>query len=404
LQGAKYLFPLATIPYLVRILGPEKFGLVMFAQAFVQYFIFFTDYGFNFSATREIAVCREDKNKLAEIFSSVVCTKVIFSVFSFLVFGAMVLFFGKFRQEWVLYLVTFLSLFGNVFFFQWFFQGMEKMKYITILSVLAQILFVCCVFLFIKREQDYVLAALFYSFSFMLSGILSVYVVCSHFKLKFVLPGFKLIWQQIKNGYYIFLSQITSSLYTTSNVFILGLLTNNVVVGYYSAGEKLIKAVQAVFNPVSQTIFPHLSGLAEMSFRDALRFARKVTILSGILTFGISILIFMLAPWMVLIVLGDQYLPTVAVIRILAFLPFVCTLGNIFGTQIMINFGMAEIVARLVAMGGFFNVILALFLVVSFKQNGMAMAVFATESFIALSMFVVLEIKQLSPRKKWLKE
>lgn len=402
LQGANYILPLVTVPYLVRVLGPEKFGLIAFAQAFAQYFRFLTDYGFNFSATKEISINRENKHKIREIFSAVVSAKILLFLISLLIFSLIVLLVGRFRQDLMIYFVSLLGVFGSVLFFQWFFQGVEQMKYITILNIIAKLAFVVCIFVFVRQESDYILAALFHSLGFVLAGLISVYVVWSHFKMRYIIPSIDSVVREVKNGYYIFISQIANSLYTTSNVFILGLLTNNLIVGYYSAGEKLIKAVQALFNPVSQAIFPHVSFLAMTSKEFALRFVRKVTILSGVVTFGLSVIIFIFAPQIVQLVLGDQYLPSIIVVRILSFLPFICSLGNIFGTQIMINFGMSRTFARVITIAGILNVVLAFILVPYLKHVGIAIAVLITESLISLAMFVILEIKQLSPRRKWL--
>ncbi|HTY13853.1 MAG TPA: flippase [Candidatus Omnitrophota bacterium] len=401
LQGANYVLPLITVPYLVRVLGPEKFGLVAFAQAFVQYFTYFTDYGFNFSATREISINRHDRKRVAEIFSCVMLIKVVFALISLLVFAAIVLSFAKFRDEWPLYAFAFLALGGNVLFPQWFFQGMERMKYITVLNLSARLLFIVLIFVFVHSEQGYFLVALFQSLGLVLAALTGLLVVFGYFKVGFKLPKFASVRRELRNGYSIFITQIAPSLYTTSNVFLLGLLTNNLIVGYYSAGEKIVKAVQAMFSPVSQAIFPHMSYLVETSKASALNFIRKVTVLSAAATFIISVLIFIFAPQIVLLVLGEKYLATIAVIRILAFLPFVCSLGAIMGTHIMINFGLAHYFAGIVSAAGLFNILLAVLLIVFFKQNGMAAAVMTTESLITLTMFIILERKSLSPRRKW---
>lgn len=402
LQAANYILPLITVPYLVRVLGPEKFGLVAFAQAFAQYFVMFIDYGFNFSATREIALHRRDSHRLSEIFSSVIFAKLILAAAAVLIFVVIVSTFGKFRQDALLYAVAFSVIIGNLMFFQWFFQGMEKMKYITLLNITTKVVFVLLIFYFVKRESDYVLTALFYSLGFIFSGLISIYVVCRHFSVKLVIPSIKAIKREFINGYYIFITAIASSLYTTGNIFILGMLTNNIIVGYYSAGEKLVKAVQALFNPISQSIFPHISALAGSSKTAALSFVRKVVLFSGAFTFLISLLLLVFAPQIVQIVLGDKFAPTVVVIRILAFLPFVCSLGNIFGTQLMINLGLSKVFAWIISGAGIVNLILAIILIPLYRQNGMALAVITTETLITLSMFIVLEIRQLSPRNKWI--
>ena len=116
LQIANYIFPLITLPYLVRVLGPEKYGLVSFAIAFAGYFTIITDYGFNLSATQEISINRNDKERVAEIFSSVITLKIMFFIISSLIFFAILFFISQFHEHRFLFFVTFLSVLGTALF------------------------------------------------------------------------------------------------------------------------------------------------------------------------------------------------------------------------------------------------------------------------------------------------
>ncbi|MDD4178946.1 MAG: flippase [Candidatus Margulisbacteria bacterium] len=399
LQASKYVLPMITFPYLVRVIGPEKFGLISFAQAFVMYFMILTDYGFNLSATRRVAIHREDRQKLSEIFSAVLVIELGLILLSLVLLMSVVFGFERFRQDWLLYLWTFGIVPGNVFSLIWFFQGMEKMKFITALNLFSKTIFLVSIFIWVRQPSDYLNAAILYTLGYFASGAIGLWLAVKRFKVGVIWPGWTAINTELVEGYHVFIASISASIYTSSSVFILGLMSSNTIVGYYSAGEKIVKAVQALFNPVSQSIFPHLSQLAQKSKSEALAFARKATLMSGWFLFLVSCLIFFFAPQIVAVALGGKYLSAVPVIRILSALPFIANMGNIFGTQILINFDYARVASRVAIVSSLLNIPLVIGLVYLYQANGAAGAMIITEVFVAVAYLYLIERKGLSLRR-----
>lgn len=259
LQALTYILPLLTLPYLVRVLGVDKFGLVMFAQAFIIFFNILVDFGFNLSATREIAVNRDDKEKVTEIFSSVMQIKFILIVISFLLLSIIVFSFEKFSNDWELYYFTFLMVIGQAFFPIWYFQGMEKMKYITIVNITSKFIFTIAIFIFVQDEANYILVPIFNGFGFIIGGLISLWIVYKEFNQSFIFQSFNNLIPYFRDSSRFFIANFSVTIYTSANAFILGLFTNNTMVGYYSIAEKLFMALKSLYQPVANTLYPYIA-------------------------------------------------------------------------------------------------------------------------------------------------
>jgi PST family polysaccharide transporter len=391
IQVANYILPLITVPYLVRVLGPERYGLISFSQAFISYFSLLTDYGFNLSATREISIYRDNKGKLSEIFVAVITIKSIFMLASFLLLCSIIFSFQKFRYEWLLYLITFGLVIGNVLFPSWFLRGIERMKDIAIFNILTKILYTLSVFLFIHSKNDYLILSILNSMSFIIPSIAAFFIIIKQSGIHIKRPSMTEIIYQLKEGWHVFISTIAISLYTTSNTFILGVFTNNTIVGYYSAGEKIIRAALNLLGPLSQTIYPHISKLAAESRDAALNFIRKIIKIVGSVTFIFSVFILIFSSFISNLILGYQYKESISVIRILSFLPFIVGLSNIFGIQIMLNFGMKKIFMRILLIASILNLFLAIIFVKILEHIGISFSFLITEIFITSCMAYVLK-------------
>jgi PST family polysaccharide transporter len=203
LQGMNLILPLITFPYLVRVLGIENFGLLMFAQAFIVYFTMIVDYGFNLSGIREVSSNRNNKSKLIKIFSSIMIARFILALVGLIFLTIIVFSFEKFSQNWELYYLTFGIVIGTALFPTWFFQGMEKMKYITVLTVIAKLIFTLSIFLFVTTEKDFIYVPLINSLGFIFVGFISLFIIFKDFNIRIKFQKWKRIKIQFIKGWYI---------------------------------------------------------------------------------------------------------------------------------------------------------------------------------------------------------
>jgi PST family polysaccharide transporter len=395
LQISNYLFPIITFPYLVRVLGPDKFGLVNFAAAFVAYFNVFTDYGFNLSATKDISINRNNPAKVNEIFSTILVIKFILFIVSLILFSVLVFTIPRFSASSDIYIYSFMIVLGTVLFPGWFFQGMEKMKYITITNVTVKVIWAVLVFTLIRSADDVLLLVILNGCSFIFIGLFSLILLIKIFKVKFIAPSISQIKMQLINGWYVFVSTASITLYTTSNVFILGLFAGNEVVGYFAAADKIRIAVQGLFGNAGQTVFPHLSKMFEESKKEAVIFVKKYRNYSVSIAVILTVMLFALAKPIVLIVLGNGYEPSVNVFRIILFLPLIILLSNIYGIQVMLNLNYKKEFFRIILFAGIVNLILSFILVPFYFEIGTAIAVVTTETVVTVGMIAFVRGRKL---------
>ena len=390
LQGTNYILPLLTVPYLVRVLGPEYFGLLAFATATIAYFMLITDYGFNLSATHQISIHREDKEKVNEIFSAVMSIKTALMIVSFGLLSLLVFSFEKFSQHWQVYFITFGVVIGQVLYPVWLFQGMERMKYITYLNIGAKVFFTICVFIFVQKQEDYLLVPLFTAMGFIVTGAWSQYLVRKQFGVQFQWQTIKTIKFQLAEGWHVFFSRMASSLYTISTTFILGIFTNNTVVGYFAAADKIVQAVKGLYAPISRAIYPLIGKKIHEDKQAGLTFIHKTTWFVGSGMFFLSMMLLIWAEPIVHILLGQSYQQSVLLLKVMSFLPFIVALSNMYGIQTMLNLGYKKAFSWILVTAAVLGVGFSLALVPIYGAIGSSLVLLIVELLVTATMFLFL--------------
>ncbi|WP_299493848.1 flippase [uncultured Shewanella sp.] len=290
LQGMNYVLPLITLPYLIQVLGVEKFGLVSFATSIALYFGIISDYGYKLTAPRDIAKCGGNQDEINKIANVVFVSKSIILAFCFLFMVFLVNYISPFNEHKLIYIVSFFVIACQSFVPVWFFQGVEDMKYVTYINIFSKLVFLILVFTYISTPEDYYYVPIFTAVGFFISAFLSICKIRSKYNYKFNLPSIDKIKIGFKDGWEIFLGSAFTSLYTNSNIVILGLYTSPIVVGYYTIADKIVSAITGLFIPFNQAIYPFLAKKYNKSKYDFSKITLKLTKLLSI----VSIILFFL--------------------------------------------------------------------------------------------------------------
>lgn len=398
IKGFEYLLAFITFPYLTRILQVEMFGTVVFSQGLINYFTLFTDYGFNLFGPKEIAQ-NDDVAKRGKVFAKIFFAKLLLLLIAIAVFFAGLLCLNfYFKVDVLLYAVVFLTVIGNVMFPLWFFQGIQQMQYITLVNVIARFCSIAGIFYFVKQPQDYILAALFQAIVPLVAGICSWVILVKNFPEVLCLPTFEDVKNTLKEGWSIFASTIAINLYTASNVVFLGFLTNPVIVGYFSGAKKIIDNITQLISPISQAVYPHISKLVTQSPKEVKPFLKKVLLILGGGTFIGSVFMFIFADFIVEILLGNGYEESILLLRIMAFLPFIIAMSNVFGIQIMLPFGLQSTFSRILICAAVLNICMVLPLIYFWQDIGVSISIVLTECFVTAVMYVTIKKQKIFER------
>lgn len=392
LQVAGYIFPLITLPYLARVIGVDSFGKIAFASAIVVWFQTVADWGFNFTATRDIAKNRNDEEKVSEIFSNVLWAKCLLMILSFTLLLITLQLVPKFKESQTVILITFLIVPGHIMFPDWFFQGMERMKYITLLNLLSKLLFTIAVFLFIKDKSDFILQPLFISLGYLLSGTISMYVILVKWKIKLKKPSYSGVFLTIKSSTDVFLNTIVPNLYNSFSTLLLGFFGGSISNGILNSGTRFVGITQQFMDVIARTFFPFLSRKIDKH--------HLYVKLNVILSIVFTIILFFAAPFLIKLFFTPEFYDAIVVLRIMSLSVLLISIRNVYGTHYMLIKGYEKQLRNLTFIGSFIGFIISFPLIYYYDFIGAAITIIVAQAIMAL--FVIIKARKIISNDKYM--
>jgi polysaccharide transporter, PST family len=391
IQGTNFVLPILVMPYVIGRIGADGFGVVSIAQVVMAFFTTISDYGFNLTATRDVSLNRTNTEKISSIVFSVLITRLLICCILFIFLLLFIFAVPGLAQYRVLYILSFTTVIGQSILMNWLFQGIEKMRYITYVSLLARLVFVLLVVLFIRQKQDYVYFIFFTGIGNLLAGLLSIVLAFRMLKLHLRLPSKTDIVAELRNGWHITISNLSVSTYMYVNVLLLRFFTNNTVVGYYSIAEKIISATRQLLSVYFQGIYPQVCQLASKGKESLDKFFRKFYLgFLGLVLLGCLILFAFSSQIASVFIEHNQELPA-RYLRILSFVPFIICL-NIPAYQLLLAFNSKKSLLMVFITGTILNIALNLIIVRHWGAVGTSIVVLITEFFITSGL--IFEMKR----------
>lgn len=306
LNGLNILLPLLVIPYLTNVIGPAHYGVYAYILVLVQNINVVTQYGFQFSATKKISQNREDKGFLEQYCSNILCARFLVATLCIALIFALSHWALDTSDRFFMFLTAIGMIYGDVFIPIWLFQGLERMKYVTIVNASSKILFTVLVFLVVARPEDYEYILLLNSLGFILAAILSMVLVKMQFKLHLKKPCMKEVFAELRESLSLCFSMIGIDLYRNMNVVVLNFFVSDAAMGVYALAERVIKAAQSFITPVSQALFPHMSlKIKQEGVGKSMALLKRTTFFLFLLTIGVALVIFFCGDFLVSLVGKD---------------------------------------------------------------------------------------------------
>lgn len=323
--------PLITYPYLTKTLGSEVFGLVITASIIASFAIIFVNFGFRNISAKDVSIHRDNREKLSEIVSSIFIIRICLWIISFAIYFLIVFLTPLYNEHMSLFLLSFGITFSVLLFPQFYFQGIEKMQFITLISVSVRVIFILLTFLFVKTEADYYLVPLFNSVGFFLGGVISLYIIFFKEKISFKIPNLSILKSYIIDALPIFSTQIIASIKDKVSYVLLGAFVGMHEVVIYDLGTKFTHLLSKPSTIISRVFLPKIAK------ERNIKLFRKLLTIIAVITLFVVIIINLLLPFIVEFFIDQEI--ELFPLRIFLLAPIFLSLSSLIASNNIIALG-----------------------------------------------------------------
>lgn len=331
-QIANFIIPILLIPYVVRALGIDAYGRAAYAQNIVSYLTVLINFGFEYSATRDVAVHRNDIRRISATFWSVMAVKFFLFLLSMAILTLLLLTVSRLQRDVCLYLYAFVINIGYVLFPTWFFQGKEEMGRMSLFNFLIKFLAALMIVFLVRSSSDYRLYILILSLSYIVVGVGAFLYVIRHYHIVWIHPTLSMA--NCGKSLPIFFNMLFGTFYSTFGLTYLGFGRTDAELGIYSGVYKMIIAVIMVVNvPISISLYPAISRKFAVSKQEGLFLFKRSLFVVSLVALLVSLLTYFLAPIGVSLFLGHTFADSIQLLRMMAILPFLVIVASMFTIQ-----------------------------------------------------------------------
>jgi O-antigen/teichoic acid export membrane protein len=392
------IFPLVSFPYISRVIGPEGIGRVQFLTTFAQYFVLFAALGIPLYGMREVAKASGDRKALDKVFSEIFILNVITSVLAVLVYLIVIFSVPRFHAELDWYMITGLIILLGFTSIDWLYSGLQNFKHIAIRSVVIKIVSLAAMFMFVTTAADAKVYLCITVFSILGNNLWNLFLLKKNVSLKFQNLELK---KHLPTLLMLFSTGISTSIYTVMDTLILGFLTDNRTVGFYTAAIKINKIAIPVIISLGIVLMPQIAkSMADRDERLTNQLLSKSFNFICFLGIPIAFGLYAVAPEMMTVFSGPEFAPAILTMQISAPLVFLIGLGHIFGLQILVQSNNHNLYLYATFCGVIMSLLLNFLFIVLFKDKGAALATVCGEIVVsAVSYFYV--VKRLKYNFDW---